>query len=40
LRKEFSSNDDVMTPAELSKTLEKFDLFVRDMTHPDGELLR
>jgi FlaA1/EpsC-like NDP-sugar epimerase len=40
LGKEFSSNDNVMTPAELSKTLEKFDLFVKEKTIQDGELLR
>jgi FlaA1/EpsC-like NDP-sugar epimerase len=40
LGKEFSSNDNVMTPAELSKTLEKFDLFVKEKTLDEGELLR
>jgi FlaA1/EpsC-like NDP-sugar epimerase len=40
LGKEFSSNDKVMTPSELSTTLEKFDLFVKDKTLQDGELLR
>lgn len=40
LGKEFSSNDNVMTPAELSKTLEKFDLFVKEKSAHSGELLR
>lgn len=40
LGKEFSSNDNVMTPDELSKTLERCDLFVKDMSLHEGELLR
>lgn len=40
LEKEFSSSDNVMTPDELVKTLEKFDLFVKDTISSDGELLR
>jgi len=37
---EFSSNDNVMTPGELSSTLDKFDLFVKVNSAHEGELLR
>jgi len=37
---EYSSNDNVMTPAELSGILEKFDLFIKMNSAHEGELLR
>jgi UDP-glucose 4-epimerase len=40
LGREFSSNDNVMTPSELGETLRKFDLFVKDKNSSEGELLR
>jgi FlaA1/EpsC-like NDP-sugar epimerase len=40
LGKEFSSNDNVMTPTELSKTLVKFDLMIKENNTIHGELLR
>jgi FlaA1/EpsC-like NDP-sugar epimerase len=40
LGKEFSSNDNVMTPTELSKTLVKFDLLIKKNDTIHGELLR
>jgi len=40
LCQEFSSKDNVMTPGELKKTLEKFDLMVKEHPPTNGELLR
>jgi FlaA1/EpsC-like NDP-sugar epimerase len=40
LGKEFSSNDNVMTPTELSKILVKFDLMIKENDTIHGELLR
>lgn len=37
---EYSSNDDVMSLDELTKTFEKFDLMVKESTPLNGELLR
>jgi FlaA1/EpsC-like NDP-sugar epimerase len=40
LKREYSSNDNVMTPRELKETLERFDLMVKEHQISNGELLR
>ena len=37
---EFSSKDNVMDPHQLTATLKRYDLFVKENGEPEGELLR
>lgn len=37
---EYSSNDNIMQPSELHKTLENFDLMIKEGTRGNGDLLR
>lgn len=40
LKKEFSSNDNVMTPRQIADTLKRYDLLVKENGTCDGEFLR